>query len=147
MKNLIYLLIAMFAMIQVMGKETYESDEEVITFYEVPLVCGAAPEIGCGSRAKPVLLEMEKISTIKEAWLNREGTVYAIVWNGKDQTKKIAQPIFEKHNVAFKKISNADAARYRKNFRELGKWYNGCGNKCQLCIKGENDYRRGGPEN
>jgi len=40
------------------------SEKEIISFYEVPLVCGAAPEIGCGSRAKPVLLEMEKNSAV-----------------------------------------------------------------------------------
>ena len=31
-----------------------------VTFYETPLVCAAAPEIGCGSRAKPALLALEK---------------------------------------------------------------------------------------
>jgi hypothetical protein len=36
---------------------------EVISFYKVPLVCGAAPDLGCGSRAKPALLAMEKIRT------------------------------------------------------------------------------------
>lgn len=125
MKKLIYLFIAVLAVTQVSGKGIIKADEEVITFYEVPLVCGAAPEIGCGSLAKPVLIEMEKISAVREAWLNREGTVYAIVWNGKDQTKKIAQPIFEKHSVAFKKVSNAEAATYRKDFREIGKWHKG----------------------
>jgi len=29
-----------------------------ISLYEVPLLCPAAPQIGCGSRAKPVLLSL-----------------------------------------------------------------------------------------
>ncbi len=48
-----------------------------ITFYDVPLVCGAYAEIGCGSRAKPALMDMEKNPGVKEAWLNRTGTVIA----------------------------------------------------------------------
>ena len=61
------------------------SCEESITFYDVPLVCGAAPSIGCGSRAKPLLLDLERQPAIKEAWLNRTGTVVAIVWRGPAQ--------------------------------------------------------------
>jgi len=47
------------------------ADNEIITFYDVPLVCGAAPAIGCGSRANPLLIDLESRSAIKEAWLNR----------------------------------------------------------------------------
>src|SRR5262245_49325427 len=51
-----------------------------ISVFKVTLVCPAAPHIGCGSRAKPILLELEKQDTISEAWLNREGTLLALVW-------------------------------------------------------------------
>jgi hypothetical protein len=51
------------------------TNDETITFYDVPLVCGAAPEIGCGSRAKLLLIDLEQQSGIKEAWLNRTGTI------------------------------------------------------------------------
>jgi hypothetical protein len=37
------------------------------------LVCGAAPSIGCGSRAKPLLADLERQVPINEAWLNRNG--------------------------------------------------------------------------
>jgi len=60
-----------------------KSKEPVITFYKTPLVCNAAPDIGCGSRSKPALLELEKNPAIKEAWLNRPGTVIAIAWKDK----------------------------------------------------------------
>ena len=59
-------------------KPAVSSDD--ISFFKVPLVCPAAPNIGCGSRAKPILLELEKQDAIAEAWLNREGTLLAIVW-------------------------------------------------------------------
>jgi flagellar basal body-associated protein FliL len=98
---------------------------ETISFYDVPLVCGAAPEIGCGSRAKPVLLEMEKNPSIKEAWLNRAGTVYAIVWADADKTDETAKPIFEKYKVEFKKLNSKEAEKLSPTFRETGKWYRG----------------------
>jgi hypothetical protein len=96
-----------------------------ITFYETPLVCNAAPEIGCGSRAKPALLEFEKNAAIQEAWLNRAGTVVAIVWKDKAQTDKIAKPIFEKNNIEFTELNDEDAADYKKSFRKANKWYRG----------------------
>src|SRR6267154_1451094 len=52
-----------------------------VSFYEVPLVCPAAPQIGCGSAAKPLLLELERSDVVSEAWLNRAGTIMAIVWS------------------------------------------------------------------
>jgi hypothetical protein len=51
-----------------------------ISVFKVPLVCPAAPQIGCGSASKPILLDLEKQSGVIEAWLNRAGTRIAIVW-------------------------------------------------------------------
>src|SRR5258705_9546801 len=100
-----------------------KTKEFAITFYETPLVCNAAPEIGCGSRAKPVLLELEKNLAIKEAWLNRPGTVIAIVWKDKAQTESIAKPIFEKNNVEFTELNAEEEGTYRTTFRKANLWY------------------------
>lgn len=51
-----------------------------VNVYEVPWVCPAAQQIGCGSHSKPVLLELEKNLGVSEAWLNRQGTAVAVVW-------------------------------------------------------------------
>ncbi len=51
-----------------------------VSIFEAPLQCPAAPQIGCGSRAKPMLLELERDSNVSEAWLNRAGTKIAVVW-------------------------------------------------------------------
>src|SRR6266446_10250505 len=56
------------------------STAEEISLFKVPLVCPAAPQIGCGSAAKPILLELERDSSVSEAWLNRAGTKIALVW-------------------------------------------------------------------
>jgi len=48
-------------------------------FLRVPLVCGAAPHVGCGTIARPVLVEVEQQRGVREAWLNREGTILGVV--------------------------------------------------------------------
>lgn len=107
------------------GTARETTSKENISFYDVPLVCPAATQIGCGSRAKPVLLEMEKNSAIKEAWLNRAGTVYAIVWSSADETKKIAKPIFEKYNIDYSELKGDDAEKNLATFRKENFWYRG----------------------
>lgn len=77
------------------------SNDRTITFYHALLVCGAAPSIGCGSRAKPLLLDLEQHAAIKEAWLNRKGTMVAIVWRGHALTEDVSNPIFEKHEIRY----------------------------------------------
>jgi hypothetical protein len=50
------------------------------TFYRVPLMCSAVRGLGCGTRAKPVLLDLQRKSIVREAWLNDAGDVLAVVW-------------------------------------------------------------------
>lgn len=119
------LIIPAFAVLSLCILPSALSSKENISFYEVPLVCGAAPDIGCGSRAKPALLEMEKNPAIKEAWLNREGTIYAVVWAGRPQTRKVAKPILKKFAIEFKELSSNEKAGHLQNFRQTGKWYRG----------------------
>ncbi len=113
-----------------MVSSSFEVPKEGITFHQLNLVCGAAPDIGCGSRSKPILLELEKEATIKEAWLNRPGTVLAIVWEeGVEPNVKAVSTIFKEHGKSFKTLKGG---RYQKQFanfnsitaREGGeKWY------------------------
>src|SRR6266700_1987692 len=51
-----------------------------ISVFKAPLVCPAAPQIGCGAASKPILLDLEKQPGVLEAWLNRAGTIIAVVW-------------------------------------------------------------------
>ncbi len=53
---------------------------ERVSVFKAPLVCPAAPQIGCGSASKPILLDLEKQPGVLEAWLNRAGTIIAVVW-------------------------------------------------------------------
>src|SRR5204862_6491220 len=61
------------------GCSTRPPLNDTVSFYRVQLVCPAAPQIGCGSAAKPLLLELERQPGVAEAWLNRTGTILAIV--------------------------------------------------------------------
>jgi MerT mercuric transport protein len=51
-----------------------------VSLYAVPLVCPVAPQIGCGSHAKPILLALERQPGVAQAWLNHSGTRLAVVW-------------------------------------------------------------------
>jgi hypothetical protein len=96
---------------------------ESITFFDVPLVCAAAPAIGCGSRAKPLLMELEQRTAIKEAWLNRAGTIVAIVWSGPACTKEVAKPVFETHDIQY--WEQGDDRKTIGSFRIEGNWFRG----------------------
>jgi hypothetical protein len=50
-----------------------------VSLFRVPLRCGMAPEIGCGSLAQPLLVALERTPGITEAWLNQAGTLLAVV--------------------------------------------------------------------
>src|SRR6266496_2162348 len=67
------------------GADTKESKESAskkdVSIYQVPWRCPAALQIGCGSHAKPILLELEQNPGVSEAWLNRQGTAVAVVWS------------------------------------------------------------------
>ena len=102
-----------------------KAKEPVITFYKTPLVCNAAPEIGCGSRSKPALLQLEKNPAVKEAWLNRQGIAIAIVWKDVAKTEAVAKPIFIENSIEFTELNKADAAPYLQTFRKENLWYQG----------------------
>ncbi|MFC0425143.1 hypothetical protein, partial [Chryseobacterium scophthalmum] len=53
------LLVAIVIYSFVSGNKEAPNTESNISFYKTPLVCPAAPQIGCGSKAKPVLLSLE----------------------------------------------------------------------------------------
>lgn len=70
------LLCALFAR----AAENKSAAPDRISVFKAPLVCPAAPQIGCGIASKPILLELERQSGVAEAWLNRAGTRIAVVW-------------------------------------------------------------------
>lgn len=108
---------------------TNKTVKEIISFYDVPLVCPAAPQIGFGGKSKPVLLGLEKKNDIvSEAWLNREGTVIAVVWNENAASElriTTADAIFKENKMDVKLIGGKDYKQMLTDFQEKKNWYRG----------------------
>ena len=121
------LLIALGVVLMSFGK-SHRAKSDVITFYKVPLVCTAAPDIGCGTRSKPILLGLEKSPMVKEAWLNRSGTVIAVVWEGKygsDQQATATDAVFAENRIDITKILRKERKKLIRDFKETNNWYRG----------------------
>lgn len=100
-----------------------------VSFYEAPLVCHAAPSIGCGSKAKFMLVDLEKYNdAVEGAWLNKTGTVVAVKWNTKtDENKKaeIIKTVSTNHNIELTTLAETEAASYTKSFPNSNEWFKG----------------------
>src|SRR6266480_2699086 len=96
-----------------------------VSMYQVPWRCPAALQIGCGSHAKPVLLELEQNPSVSEAWLNRQGTAVAVVW--KEDAKRKARRDAEKtlKEAKASKLSGEPRTRTRADFESGKGWYRG----------------------
>lgn len=70
-----------------------------ISFYKVPLGCHAV-DLGCGSLAKPVLQEFDRLDEVDTAWINYEGSILAVRWNN-DSIKNGRNTIIEEINKSF----------------------------------------------
>jgi hypothetical protein len=97
-----------------------------VSLFEVNLRCEAAPEIGCGSRSKPILLELERDSIIAEAWLNGAGTVLAIVGteqSSRESRAKVVQTTLEKNGVTGTELDGESREIVLKNFLSANGWF------------------------
>ena len=128
MKKILIPLVALYlcAWVSVSFVNTSFNDtKKNINFLDVNLVCGAAPNIGCGSRSRPILVDLEKEKSIEEAWLNRKGTVVAVVWEEATQPDINAlTSIFKKHNKEFTVLEGKALKEQLKSFK-TDKWYKG----------------------
>jgi copper chaperone CopZ len=95
-----------------------------ISLFEVSLQCPAAPQIGCGTASKPILLQLEQEPGVTEAWLNRAGTEIAVVWKHEAETAA-------RRNVAAKLTDDAKEVQGEardeavKSFLSGKGWYRG----------------------
>ena len=100
-----------------------------VSFYEAALVCHAAPSIGCGSKAKFLLVDLEKYNeAVEGAWLNKKGTVIAVKWNTKTEDAKkaeIIKTVSTNHNIELITLAQIEATNYAKTFSSNDEWYKG----------------------
>jgi len=96
------------------------------TFYEVPLKCPAAPQIACGGRSKPVLFALERRPAVAEAWVNRSGTVVAVVWKA-DSTAAartaVIDDIASLHDLPFRELGKDERLAPEQTFASRTDWY------------------------
>src|SRR3989441_2389772 len=96
-----------------------------ISVFKAPLVCPAAPQIGCGSASKPILLDLERQPVVLEAWLNRAGTIISVVWkpdSDAETRRNVAAELKEDHATELEGKSRDNAV---KNFLSGKGWYRG----------------------
>jgi len=97
-----------------------------IGLYEVNLVCPAARHIGCGSASKPILLQLESEPGVDEAWLNRAGTMVAVVWKEAGSTKqhaKVVRAVLKERSL--REVSGKTREQTLKSFLSGIGWYRG----------------------
>lgn len=118
-------LVTFFVLSAILPQCNNPVQTEVISFYEVPLQCGAVAGLGCGSRLKPMFIDTEKENSIKESWSNREGTVIGIVWT-ENENEKLIQSLFAKNDIAAKLLyDSAGIKKASEGFRKKDKWLKG----------------------
>jgi len=99
-----------------------------ISLYQVPLVCPAAPHIGCGSRSKPILLALEQQPAVAEAWLNTAGTMMAVVWKPDAKRKDRAaelKAVTAKEELEAVEMHGASRKQALKDFLSGQGWFRG----------------------
>jgi hypothetical protein len=105
-----------------------QMSDDAVSFYSVPLMCPAARGLGCGSRAKPMLLELEQTEAITEAWLDHTGETLAIVWSDSTSAAQRAtalKQIADKHDVPLDEITGAARETSISAFRSGKGWHRG----------------------
>jgi len=98
---------------------------DLIGVFKVPLVCPAAPRIGCGSASKPILLDLERQPGVLGAWLNRAGTIIAVVWKPEfnaENRRNVAAELEEDRATEMEGTSRDEAV---KDFLSANGWYHG----------------------
>ena len=102
-----------------------DASKKDVSVFQVPWVCPAALQIGCGSHAKPILLKLEKNSGVSEAWLNRQGTMVAVVWkpDAKRGARRDAEKALKEQKAS--KLSGDAGAKALSDFQSGKGWYRG----------------------
>ncbi|HEU5245651.1 MAG TPA: hypothetical protein VFU09_01030 [Candidatus Udaeobacter sp.] len=105
---------------------------ERVSIFKVSLQCPAAPQIGCGSASKPILLELERDPAVEQAWLNRAGTLITVVW--KSQPNAQTQQDFASRlrsagccarDAAINEVQGEARDQALKEFQSGRGWYRG----------------------
>jgi copper chaperone CopZ len=98
---------------------------ERVSFFEVPLECGAAEGLGCGSASKPVLKVIDRDERVEEARINYSGTVLAVVWKDPSEAGSGVSAVkaaFESRDLEIAVLEGSAREKALKEF-ESDHWY------------------------
>lgn len=130
--NMVHVAVALVGPALATGQELSASQSIVaddrVTFYQVPLMCPAARGLACGSRAKPVLLELERNAVVDEAWLDRTGETLAVVWREGSLAVERAAAIngaTSAHEISIRELTQRARGEAERRFQSRVAWYRG----------------------
>lgn len=98
---------------------------EEVSFFKVPLECGAAADLGCGSAAKPILRQLEQDDRIASAKINHPGTLLAVAWKEPKHAPSgipFVTGAFEKIDSEAMTLAGAAREKALKEYK-AEKWY------------------------
>jgi hypothetical protein len=103
-----------------------------VSIFKVSLQCPAAPQIGCGSASKPILLQLERDPAVEQAWLNRAGTLMAVVWKSQpnaqtqqDVASRLKRAGCCARDAAINEVQGEARNQALKEFQSGHGWYRG----------------------
>src|SRR5438128_10990014 len=123
--HLVLMSVLLYATLASAVENAAAATPDRISVFKAPLVCPAAPQIGCGSASKPILLDLEKQHGVLEAWLNRAGTIISVVWkpdSDAETRRNVTAELKEDHATELEGKSRDDAV---KDFLSGKGWYRG----------------------
>lgn len=91
----------------------------------VSLGCRAAPGLGCGSRAKPLLEALERESSVAQAWLHRSGTMLCLVWKSATPSAQTLKALLLVHGLTMEEIKGIEREQALKDLVFGIGWYRG----------------------
>lgn len=106
----------------------HELTRERIGLFKVPLSCEAAAGLGCGVKAKPILQALARAPDVAQAWLNRAGTMIAVLWResaASDRRVEHVRSILAEHGLAAPELTGAVRESALKEFSSGAGWYRG----------------------
>ena len=123
--HLVLMSALLYATLASAAENAAAATRDRISVFKVPLVCPAAPQIGCGSASKPILLDLERQPGVLEAWLNRAGTIISVVWkpdSDAETRRNVTAELKEDHATELEGKSRDNAV---KDFLSGKGWYRG----------------------
>jgi hypothetical protein len=108
--------------------EHREHTSDQISLFKVPLGCEAAAGLGCGVKAKPILQALARQPDVAQAWLNRGGTMIAVL-RRESVVPKVGgehiRSILAEQGLAARELTGAARESALRRFSSGADWYHG----------------------